>query len=181
MNIETLKEDARIAIFRILNKSLKVEYKFMFNYPRMIDQLITYEKINDEQLNRDLEFMVKESLRHFKELSNLIERLDGEVEWMFDVIDRLVDVEQMLTQQLENEKLVKSLFEEAKHIAELNKVKVKVRERFDKFIKMKNELPVEILDVNDIISVLNREIIEEEKHIKLVENSIATLNMLMHG
>ena len=45
---------------------------------------------------------------------------------------------------------------------------------------MQDELPVDVVNINDVISVLNRIIIDEKKHIRLVEDSIATLNMLMN-
>jgi len=92
----------------------------------------------------------------------------------------MVDVNNLLAQQLDKEKLVLSLFQQAKHLAEQNRVKVKVKDFFGRLIRMEAELPIDVVNINDVISILNRIIIDEKKHIRLVEDSIATLNMLMN-
>ena len=64
MEIETITDDAKIAISGILNRSLLVEYDFILNYPRIIDRLVNYDDIHDEQLIGDLDRLGKESMKH---------------------------------------------------------------------------------------------------------------------
>jgi len=47
-------------------------------------------------------------------------------------------------------------------------------------VRMEDELPLDVVNINDVISILDRIIIDEQHHIKLVHDSIATLNMLMN-
>jgi rubrerythrin len=86
----------------------------------------------------------------------------------------------MLTHQLGKEKEALSLYQEAKRVAEKNKVKVQVRDFFGRLIRMEDELPYDVVNIDDVFSTLDRIIIDETHHIKLVHNSIATLNMLMN-
>jgi len=45
---------------------------------------------------------------------------------------------------------------------------------------MEDELPLDVVNASDVISTLDRIIFDEQRHIKLVYDSIATLNMLMN-
>ena len=61
-----------------------------------------------------------------------------------------------------------------------NKTRAKGREFFDKFTrKMKGELEEDIVSADEIISTLDRLILDEEHHATVVEDSIATLKMFM--
>ena len=180
MEIETIKESGKKAIVEILNKSLQVEYTKILNYPRLIDRIVTVDHIHDEQLNRDLEQVGKDSSRHLGSIGQLIVQLGGEPNWQIEVIDRLVDAENMLTHQLGKEKEALSLYQEAKRVAEKNKVEVKVRDFFGRLIRMEDELPYDVVNASDVISTLERIIVDETHHIRLIHNSIATLNMLMN-
>ncbi len=179
MEIETIKESGKKAIVEILNKALQVEYTKIVNYPRLIDRIVTVDHIHDEQLNKDLEQVGKDSTRHLGWVGELILKFGGKPIWQIEVIDRLVDAKEMLAHQLEKEKEALSLYQEAKRVAEKNKVKVQVRDFFGRLIRMEDELPYDVVNASDIISTLDRIIIDEQHHIKLVHNSIATLNMLM--
>ena len=177
--METIKDDAKRALTGLLNKSLQVEYDFIMNYPRMIDQIINYEGIRDEQLVKDLEILGKVSLRHFGEISKLVERLGGEPIWKIDVIARLEDVQELLIEQLAKEKEAASIYEDAKRIVVQNKVEVKTGGFLSKVIRIREELPQDIVSADDIIRLLDRQIWDERSHVKLVEDSIATLRALM--
>ena len=159
---------------------MQVEYAKILNYPRIIDKLIIADKINDEQLNKDLERLGKESMKHAGWMGELITKLGGKPFWVIDIVDRLVDVDNLLDHQLKKEKLALSLCQEAKRVAEKNKVKVQVKDFFGRLIRMEDELPYDVVNISDVISTLDRIIIDEQRHIKLVHNSIATLNMLMN-
>ncbi len=179
MEIETIKEDAKKALIGLLNRSLQVEYVFIINYPRLIDKLVNYDNIRDEQLTKDIETLGKDSMRHFGDISNLVERLGGKPVWSMDVIARLEDVEELLVKQLKREKAVLSMFEDAKSMVLANKAKVRVREFFGKVIRVRGGLSEDIVTVDDVIGVLDREMWDEKKHIRLVEDSIATFRALI--
>ena len=86
----------------------------------------------------------------------------------------------MLAQQLEKEKLALSMYQQAELIAIQNKAKVQVKDFLGRLIRMEDELPMDIVNLDDVMSTLDRIIIDEKKHVKLVEDSMATLKMLMN-
>ena len=43
--VDRINEDGKKAIVRLLNKSIEVECAFIFNYPRLIDQLVNIQPI----------------------------------------------------------------------------------------------------------------------------------------
>ena len=176
MAIETLKRDNKKSVAEKLNRALQVEYDLIFNYPRVIDKLVNIEKIHDERLNSMIEVLGIESLRHFTEVDNLIVKLGGETQWSFEVIDRLVDVEEILAKQLEREKWVVSWYTSAKRIAEQNKVKA--GGVLGKLTGSPGVLPEDFIDANEIINTLDRIIRDEKRHALLVQNSINTLKRL---
>lgn len=98
MGLETIKESAKKSIVELLNKSLQIEYDFLFGYPRVVDKLVNVDKINDEQLIENIELVVKESLLHFDEIDRLIRKCGCETIWHINVVGWSVDVEEMLLQ-----------------------------------------------------------------------------------
>ncbi len=176
MQIEMISKDAKKSVIQLLNRLLQVEYDLLFNYPRMIDKLVNIDGIHDELIINTLEVMGKESLRHFDEVDQLIRKLGGETIWHIDVLDGLVDVEEILVQQLDKENWAVSWYKEAKKVAEQNKVKV--RGFLGKPLVISNELPEDFVNVNDIISLLERHILDEERHQRLVRGLIDKLSML---
>ena len=66
MEIETIKKDAKKSIVDLLNRSLQIEYNLLFNYPRAIYKLVNEDKIDDEQLIKNIEITGIESLRHWQ-------------------------------------------------------------------------------------------------------------------
>ena len=180
MEVETIKDNGKRAIVELLNRSLQVEYDMILNYPRLIDKLTIVDHINDEQLNKDLELLGKESYHHHGWIGQLITQLGGKPDWTINVIDRLVDVDRMLALQLEKENIALSLCQEAMRIAERNKVKVQVRDFLGRLIRMEDELPIDVVNVDDVLGTLERIATDEKRHIKLAHNSIATLDMHMN-
>ena len=176
MQIETISEDAKKPLIHLLNRLLQVEYDLLFNYPRMIDKLVNIDGIHDELIISTLEVMGKESLRHFDEVDKLIRKLGGETIWRINVLDGLVDVGEILVQQLDKENWAVSWYKEAKKVAEQNKVKV--RGFIGRPVVSSDELPEDFVNVNDIISMLERQILDEERHQRLVRGLIDKLSML---
>jgi len=176
MEIETIKKDAKKSIVDLLNRSLQIEYNLLFNYPRAIYKLVNEDKIDDEQLIKNIEITGIESLRHFDEVDKLIGKLGGKTIWKINVLGWSTDVKEFLLQLLDEEKWVISWYEEVKKAAEQNKVKA--GGLLSKLTGSADELPEDIVNVSDIISVCKRHIIDEERHIRLVRDSIEKLRML---
>ncbi|MFC1962795.1 hypothetical protein ACFLWB_02215 [Chloroflexota bacterium] len=173
---ETIKKDAKKAIVQLLNKVLIVEYDLILNSPRILDKVVSIDEINDEQFNKDMGRLSKDSLRHFSQVVALIRELGGEPNWNFYVAERLTDVEKLLGQQVAKEKTAISLYEKAKQVARQNTIPIK--SSFWGALFDRNYDPENAVNVNDMISVLDRHIADENAHVRLVEDSVATLNAL---
>lgn len=176
MGLETIKESAKKSIVELLNKSLQIEYDFLFGYPRVVDKLVNVDKINDEQLIENIELVVKESLLHFDEIDRLIRKCGCETIWHINVVGWSVDVEEMLLQLRDKENWVISWYQAAKRVAEQNKVKA--GGPLSRLTGSANILPEDFIDVNELISMLDRHVTEEEKHIRLCDDSVNRLSML---
>ena len=179
MEIITITNEAKSAISTLCNKSVVVEYDMLLNYPRIIDHIINYEKIKDELLIKDLDKLGSDSLRHFNKMFNLVSQLGYEPVWQTSVLPRVIDVLEILERQLGKEKLVRDIYRDAKRIAMNSKTKVKGREFFGKFLRVKDAIPEDVITADEIISTFDRLILDEERHARIVEDSIATLNALM--
>ncbi len=108
--VDGITEDGKKAIVSLLNKSIEVEYAFIFNYPRLIDQLVNIEPITQENVAKKLELLGKESVQHAHWIMRLIENLGGEPQLPVEVIERMTDIPSLLLKQLDKEKLAQSLF-----------------------------------------------------------------------
>ena len=181
MDIETITDEAKVAITGIINRAMIAEYNFILSYPRIIDRLTNYDNIQDGKIIQDLDRLGKESLRHFNEAIKIIERLGGEPLWKLDTIERLDDVEKLLALQLKKEEAALSFYKEARLVASRNKETVKGQDFFGRLIRMRNELAEDIVTADEIFGLLDRVIIDENQHIRLVKDSIATLSMLMNS
>ena len=178
--IVTITDQAKKAISELCNESVVTEYDMILNYPRIIDHIVNFEKIKDEQLTRDIEKLGRESLRHFGIIDGMIRSLGAEAVWLPSTLPRLVGVTSVLEGQLEKEKIVRDLYTEARKIAIANKTTVKVGGVFNLF-RAKDISEEDIIPFEQIISNLDRLILDEMRHIKIVEDSIATHKALMSG
>ncbi len=169
-----ITEKGKKAIVDLLNKSLRVEYAFIANYPRLIDQMVNIDQIPDEQTPKDLERLGSASYRHAGQIGQLIIRLGGEPNWRVEVIERIVDIHSMLIKQLEREKLAQSLYQQAKRVAEQNPVKSKGF--LDKLTALLNPELRDVTERSDTIRVLEHIAAEEYTHIRIVEDIIASLH-----
>ena len=174
--METIKDDAKKSIVGLLNKSLQVEYDFLFGYPRVIDKLVNIDKINDKQIIDTIETLIKESQIHFDEIDKFVRKCGCETIWNINVVDWSVDVEECLIQLLDKENWVISWYQAAKRVANQNKVKT--GNILSRLTEGTDILPEDFIDVNELVSMFDRHIAEEEKHISLCEGSINRLRML---
>ncbi len=173
--VDRITEDGKKAIVSLLNKSIELEYAFIFNYPRLIDQLVDIEPTTQESVTKKLELLGEESVQHAHWIMRLIENLGDEPQLPFEVIDRMTDIPSLLLKQLDKEKLVQSLFQQAKLVTEQNQAK-------GILAKMKT-MEVGARDMvkerSRTLRVLERLEIDEGRHIKLVQNMISELNLPM--
>ncbi len=120
---DRITEDAKREIVNILNRIVGVEYRFIVNYPRSIDQMVTIEGVEDQQLTDDLERLGHESGLHLNTCVQLITRLGGTSIWQVQPRDRVIDLEARAEDQLASERLANRLYSEAAEIAEDNPAK----------------------------------------------------------
>ena len=173
--LDRITEDGKKAIASLLNKSIEVEYAFIFNYPRLIDQLVNIEPIIQESVAKKLELLGKESVQHAHWIMRLIENLGGEPQLPVEVIDRMTDIPSLLLKQFDKEKIVQSLFQQAKRVAEQSQAK-------GILAKLKT-MEVGARDMakerSSAIHILERLEIDEGRHIAQVQNIISELNLPM--
>ncbi len=174
--METIKDEAKKSIVELLNKSVQVEYDFLFGYPRVVDKLVNIDKINDKQIIEAIETVIKESIIHFDEIDRFIRKCGGETIWHINVVGWSVDVEECLIQLLDRENWVKSWYQAAKRVAEQSKIKA--GGLLSRFTERADILPEDYVDANELIRMLDRHIEEEEKHIRLCNDSVDRLRML---
>jgi len=173
--VDRITESGKKSIISLLGKSIQIEYSFIFNYPRLIDQLVNIEPITQEGVAKKLERLGKESVQHAGWIMRLIENLGGEPQLPVEVIDRMTDIPSLLLKQLDKEKLVQSLFQQAKRVAEQNQVEGILAK-----MKTKGALsPGSTAERSSTIRVLERLEIDEGRHIGLVQNIISELNLPM--
>ncbi len=173
--VDRITEDGKKAIVSLFNKSIEIEYAFIFNYPRLIDQLVNIEPIIQESVAKKLELLGKESVQHAHWIMQLIEGLGGEPQLPFEVIDRMTDIPSLLLKQLDKEKLVQSLFQQAKLVAEQNQVEGILAKMKTMEVGSRNM----VKERSSTLRVLERLEIDEGRHIKLVQNIISELNLPM--
>ncbi len=173
--VDRITEDGKKAIVSLLNKSIELEYAFLFNYPRLIDQLVNIEPITQESVAKKLELLGRESVQHAGWIMRLIENLGGEPQLPVEVLDRMTDIPSMLLKQLDKENLVQSLFQQARLVAEQNQTKGILA----KMKTMEVRSPDMAKERSRTLRVLERLEIDEGRHIKLVQSIFSELNLPM--
>ncbi len=171
--VDRITEDGKKAIVSLLNKSIEIEYAFIFNYPRLIDQLVNIEPLTQESVAKKLELLGKESVQHAGWIMRLIENLGGEPQLPVEVIDRMTDIPSLLLKQLDKENLAQSLFQQARLVAEQNQVEGILA----KMKTMGALSPGSVAERSSTIHILERLEIDEGRHIGLVQNIISELNL----
>jgi len=178
MEIVTITDQAKKAIAELCNKSVVIEYDMILNYPRIIDHIVNFKKIKHDQLTKDIDKLGKESLGHFGIIDGMIRSLGAETVWLPSTLPRLVSVTNVLEKQLENEKTVRDLYTEARKTAMANKTTVEVGGVFNVF-RTKDISERDIIPFEQIIRNLDRLILDETRHIRIAEDSIATYKALV--
>ena len=172
--IDRITEEGKRAVVDLLNKSLQVEYGMILNYPRILDQITNIDKSQSEEFTVNVERLGKDSFRHATVVAKLIEDLGGKPDFETVVIDRMIDIHSMLVEQLGKEKLVMSIYQDAKRIARTNQVQAKGF--FGRLLSGREESGGEISRsrVMEILTGLEN---DEWSHIKRIENALIQMNI----
>ena len=174
--METINQNVKKSIVDTLNRLLQVENDLVFNYPKVLDRLVREENIDDKRLIESLETAAKESLRHHDEVDKWIVKMGGETIWDFKFVSASADIKELLLQQLEKEKWAISWYNSVKKIAEQNKVNA--AGIIGRVMGSGNVLPEDFVNVDEFINMLERHIVDEERHIKVCVHAVETLSML---
>ena len=118
--------------------------------------------------------MVTESIHHFDAINNWIVKLGGETSWNIGMVSSSADVGELLLQQLENETSAISWYKATKKIAEQNTVEA--GGLIGKLSGTTNVLPADYVNVDELISLLEQHIADEERHIRIAQASINKLS-----
>ncbi len=135
----------------------------------MIDRLTRDDRIEDKQFIKPLEQLVTESIHHFDAINNWIVKLGGETSWNIGMVSSSADVGELLLQQLENETSAISWYKATKKIAEQNTVEA--GGLIGKLSGTTNVLPADYVNVDELISLLEQHIADEERHIRIAQAS----------
>lgn len=177
MEIVTITDKAKKTIAELCNESVVVEYDLILNYPRIIDHIVNFEKIKDEQLIKDIDRLGSESLGHFSTIDRIIRNLGGTPVWLTGTLPRVVDVADILERQLGKEEAVRDLYKEAKKVAMNSRTTIKVGGFWDR-LKGIDISERNIISYQQLVNDLDRLILDEERHIRLAKDSIATFKAL---
>jgi len=179
MDTMTITDEAKGAVAGLCNKAILVEYDVIFGYPKLIDHIANFEKIKDDQLVHDVEILGKDSLTHYRTMDHLITRLGYTPAWQAGVLPTIVGILDVMEAQLEKERLARDTYLEAKKIARESQKKIRARSFYGKIITVRSGVGEDVLTTNEIVSSLDRLIMDEERHARIVEDSMATLNMYL--
>lgn len=172
--IDRITEEGKRAIVDLLNKGIHAEYGMVLNYPRILDQIANIDKSQTEDFINNAERFGKDSFRHATIVAKLIEELGGEPEFEMLTIDRMIDVNKALVEQLGKEKLAESLYKQARLIAQNNQAKEK-----GVFAKLRGmwEEPKKDVSRSEVIERLKRLELDEMGHTKRVETMLLQTNI----
>jgi len=62
--VDAITPEGKNAIATLLNEGLQVEYDLIINYPRIVDQLVNIDKVDNKQFIQLMERFGKESFKH---------------------------------------------------------------------------------------------------------------------
>jgi len=175
MVADRITESGKKSIINLLREAMEIEYGFIINYPRVVDQLVNIETIPQEEVAKKLELLGKESIQHAGWIMQLIENLGGEPQLPITVIPRIADIPSLLLEQLDKEKTAQSLFQQAKQVVKQKQAKGILA----KIKTMGAVSPDSVADRSSIIRILERLEIDEGRHIVLLQNVISELNSLI--
>ncbi len=168
---DRITDNAKRAMVDLLNRIIQMEYGFIINYPRIIDQIVSIEEVPDQQIVDDLERLGKDSTEHLGIVGQLITRLGGETRWRVNVIGRMVDIDNLIEQQVAWEKAAMPLYLETKRLAQDHSVRsTGLMER----LRATFGADPDPAPRGETIRLLEHLASQERTHLRLVEDVLAT-------
>ena len=177
MEIETIKEEAKKNIAALCNKSIKVEYDMILNYPRVVESILNYHKIQDQQSIDEMNKLGKDSLDHYNIISNIVTKLGYQPELHITICERIPDILDCLNKQLEKEKTVRDIYKQIVEIAKRNRTKVKIGGFFGIFNQARCSLEAEVITADEVIDTFTRLSQQEAYHARMVEDLVGAMSM----
>lgn len=121
----------------------------------------------------------EESKEHLNWVVEIIKSLGGEPEYKVSVVERMYDHSERRGQQLEKEKKAIESYKRVISYVRSNVAKEKVEELNGKYFKKaKKGFEEEIFTATEIINKLQRIQYDEVKHVRMIEDMIATYDYL---
>lgn len=172
---DRITDSAKRAMIDILNRAIQLEYAYIINYPRLIDQIVAIEEVPDQQIVDDLETLGKDSTEHLGIVGELITRLGGKALWRVNVIERIVDVDKLIEQQVAWEKAAMPLYIEAKRLAQNNPVRATV---LGEKLRVLFGAEPDPTPRGETIRLLEHLASQERTHLRLIEDILATYRIM---
>jgi len=176
--MDTISMDAMKAVANLCNQIVLVEYEMILGYPRLIDHLTQFEKIKDKEILDNLDRLGKDSLGHFSRIDRLMAQFGIPMKWTTNLLPRIVDPIHVLNAQLNKEREALELYETARKIVINSKKEAKPRGLISRLFGREKDKEESVISADEVIFLLERHKQDEGRHIRLVEDSIATLKAL---
>ncbi|MEE9202186.1 MAG: hypothetical protein V3U31_03190 [Dehalococcoidia bacterium] len=160
----------------VLALSLQVEYRLIFNYPRVIDQIVGVHGMageSDESV-KTLKRLGLDSVQHAHWTAGLIRDLGRDPELDFEVFDTQTDIAAWLLECREREKFALSLYERAKSVAEQRQTRMKswsLKGRLSALLSARAAVS------KSGIEALDRLVAAEREHVQLMDKVISELKI----
>ena len=178
MEFATITDSAKKSIIALCNKAVVLEYDFILNYPRIADHIRNFEKIEDEQLIKELEQLGKESIGHFVLVEKMVTGLGGQMDWQANMLPRLVGVEDIIRMQWVKEQEACDLYMECRRIAMNNKTVIRAGGFLDRLLG-RDIQQQKIVLFEQVVSDFDRLIADEQRHARMAEDIIAAHKVLV--
>jgi len=173
----SITDEAKEVITTLCNEAVKKEYDMILRYSRIIDHMVNYEKVEDQQLINAIDKLAKDSLRHFTRIDSMMKNLGSNFVWASSILPKLVSIQDELEKQLIREFAVHDLYAEARKIAQENQTIAKTGGLFSG-LEGKDLSEPSVIHFNQIIGDLDYLIPEKAGHIEIVMDSLATCKAL---
>lgn len=168
---DRITDRAKNSMVDLLNQLIQMEYAFIINYPRLIDQITAIEEVPDQQIVADLERLGKDSTEHLGIVGQLIARLGGNALWRVNVIERIIDIDTLFEHQIAWEKAAMPMYIKARRLAQDNPVRSpRLVERLRTAVGTEPDPTPRA----ETIRLLDHLASQERTHLRLVEDILAT-------
>ena len=170
-NADRIDEEGKRQVISLLNEVIQIEYGFILNYPRIIDQMTLIEEIPDTQLPKEMHRLGTDSCEHSGQATEMIVKLGGSVAFSVEVIPRMIDIHEFLVQQIEKEGAAESVYTRAKRLAEQHAVNS--GGLFGSLRALTGAGGENLIGRSELIQRLDRMASQEKVHARIAEDLLA--------